>query len=222
MAARRLSLLLAILAACPQAALAAAPAATITLPLAAAAPQPISRDAQAMADWVLAQDDAHGLPFIILDKVHAQVVAFDAKGVARGTSPALLGAAQGDVSPPGIGTLKLAAITPAMRVTPAGRFEAAFGHDLGPNDVLWVDYDAAIALHRVVTSNVAEHRLQRLASPSLLDKRISYGCINVPVRFYEDVVQPLFRPANGIVYVLPETAAFGSLIAKIEATKPAH
>jgi hypothetical protein len=173
-----------------------------------------------MADWVVARGDAQGLPFVVIDKVHAQVAAFDAQGQLQGASPALLGAARGDVSPPGAGTMKLADITPAMRVTPAGRFEAAFGVDLGKKDVLWLDYDDAIAMHRVVTSNVAEHRLERLASPSVLDNRISYGCINVPVLFYEGVIQPLFRPANGIAYVLPETAAFGSLAATLEATPP--
>jgi len=59
-------------------------------------------------------------------------------------------------SPPGIGTLRLADITPAMRITPAGRFEANLGRDLGPRDILWVDYDAAISLHRVVTTNPKE------------------------------------------------------------------
>ena len=57
----------------------------------------------------------------------AAVVAFAADGVVRATTPALLGAARGDVSPPGIGTLKLSQITPEMRITPAGRFEVGFG-----------------------------------------------------------------------------------------------
>ena len=44
-----------------------------------------------------------------------------------------------------------------------------------------------------------------LASPTAADNRISYGCINVPVKFYEDVVSPAFKGTYGIVYVLPET-----------------
>ena len=47
--------------------------------------------------------------------------------------------------------------------------------------------------------------LERLATATTLDKRISYGCINVPVKFYENVVHPAFTGTNGIVYVLPET-----------------
>jgi len=68
-----------------------------------------------------------------------------------------------------------------------------------------VDYNAAIALHRVITSNPKEHRLARLTSASLEDKRISYGCINVPADFYDNVVIPAFVGSKGIVYVLPET-----------------
>ncbi|WP_332781823.1 L,D-transpeptidase [Sphingomonas sp. PB2P19] len=176
-----------------------------------------SDDIRAMAAWVVASADGKGLPFVIVDKVHAQVASFDAAGVLKGTAPALLGVASGDVSPPGIGTMRLSQITPAMRITPAGRFEATLGRDLGPDDVLWVDYDAAVSLHRVVTHKPAERRLQRLASATVLDNRISFGCINVPARFYDDVIRPLFRPANGIVYILPETPAFGSLQAKLGA-----
>jgi hypothetical protein len=57
----------------------------------------------------------------------------------------------------------------------------------------------------VITSNPRERRAQRLATPSPLDKRISYGCINVPVDFFKQVVKPAFKGTNGIVYVLPET-----------------
>lgn len=169
-----------------------------------AGPLSARTDAARLLDWVASSGDAHGLPFIIIDKREALARAYDARGVLQGESTVLLGAAKGDDSPPGIGTMRLADIRPAMRITPAGRFEAQIGRDLGPREVLWVDYDAAVSLHRVVTGNVAEHRLRRLASPAVADKRISYGCINVPVAFFEQVVLPLFKPANGIVYVLPE------------------
>ncbi|MDB5672465.1 MAG: L,D-transpeptidase [Alphaproteobacteria bacterium] len=158
-----------------------------------------------IAARVVETGDAQGLPFVIVDKVGARVFAFDGGGRLRGAVPALLGAAHGDDSPAGIGTMRLADIRPDQRITPAGRFEAHLGPDLGPRDVLWIDYAAAISLHRVVTAKASERREQRLATRSTLDNRISYGCINVPVRFYEDVVQPLFKPASGIVYILPET-----------------
>ena len=117
---------------------------------------------------------------------------------------ALVGIAHGDDSVPGIGNMPLSNIRPELRTTPAGRFVASLGHDLGKLDVLWVDYDDAISLHRVITTNPAEHRLQRLATATPLDNRISYGCINVPAKFFDRVVQSAFIKNGGIVYILPE------------------
>lgn len=166
--------------------------------------EPASDDARRLADWVVASGDSQGLPFLIVDKIDARVFAFEPQGSIRGAAPALLGLAKGDVSPPGIGTRKLSQIAPAERITPSGRFEAGLGRNLGGKEILWIDYDAAISLHPVVDGTPAERRAQRLASRTALDNRISYGCINVPARFYAEVVQPLFEPANGIVYILPE------------------
>jgi len=82
---------------------------------------------------------------------------------------------------------------------------ASLGQDLGQKDVLWVDYKAGVALHRVITTNPKERRLQRLAAASPLQHRISYGCINVPEAFYDKIVDPAFARTNGVVYILPET-----------------
>src|SRR5471032_2029500 len=94
---------------------------------------------------------------------------------------------------------------PEERTTTAGRFVAALGRNFGGKEILWVDYDSAISLHPVVTTKPEERRLQRLATPTPLDNRISYGCINVPAKFFDNVVRPAFTGTNGIVYVLPET-----------------
>src|SRR6202012_4377285 len=96
-------------------------------------------------------------------------------------------------------------IGPLDRVTPAGRFGDSLRHDLGEKDVLWVDYASGVALHRVVTSNPAEQRLRRLGSPSPAERRISYGCINVPAAFYDAFIDPAFAATSGVVYILPET-----------------
>ena len=162
-----------------------------------------SPEVRQVADWAMSSGDNGGLPFVIVDKIGAKVFVFDATGLLRGASTALLGFAHGDDSTPGIGTRKLATIRPEERTTPAGRFVATLGHDL-QGDILWVDYDAAISLHRVVTGNPGDHRLERLASNSPLDKRISYGCINVPAQFYESVILKAFTGTSGIVYILPE------------------
>lgn len=173
-----------------------------------------SRDARHVADWVVDSGDNRGMPFVIVDKKNAKVFVFYADGRLRGAAPALLGLARGDDAVPGIGDRKLSSIRPEERTTPAGRFVAALGRNLLGVEILWVDYDAAISMHQVITTNPKERRLERLATPTPLDKRISYGCINVPAKFYKNVVRPAFTGMNGIVYVLPETRSarevFGS------------
>jgi hypothetical protein len=167
--------------------------------------EPASIDARHVADWVVASSDNAGMPFLIVDKIEARVFVFDASGQLRGAAPALLGLARGDHSVPGIGDRELANIRPEERTTPAGRFVAALDRNLKGEDILWVDYDNAISLHRVITGKPKDRRQQRLASATPLDNRISFGCINVPARFFDHVVSAAFTGTNGIVYVLPET-----------------
>lgn len=157
------------------------------------------------ADWVIGSDDNSDLPFAIVDKVAAKVFVFFADGRLHGAAPVLLGLAVGDNAVPGIGNRPLSTIRPNERTTPAGRFVAAMDHNLHGKEILWVDYDLAVSIHPVVTSNSKERRLQRLATVTPLDNRISYGCINVPAKFFTDVVRPAFIGTSGIVYVLPET-----------------
>ncbi|MFZ2444849.1 MAG: hypothetical protein WAW37_00685 [Syntrophobacteraceae bacterium] len=172
-----------------------------------------SRDVRHVADWVVDSGDNSGMPFVIVDKIDAKVFVFGADGRLRGAGPALLGLARGDDSIPGIGDRKLSAIRPAERTTPAGRFVASLGYNFHGKDVLWVDYDGAVSLHRVITTKPKERRLQRLATPTPLDNRISYGCINVSAKFYDNVVGPAFTATYGIVYVLPETRSSSEIFA---------
>ncbi len=157
-----------------------------------------------VAQWVVAQADNGVRPFVIIDKRDARVFVFEPTGTLRGATPVLLGYAQGDDSVVGIGQRPIAQVLPQERTTPAGRFVAAPGRNTVPEDVLWVDYEAAVSMHRVRATDPRERRLERLASPTSSDNRISYGCINVPVAFFEQVLWPLMG-RGGIVYVLPET-----------------
>ncbi len=156
-----------------------------------------------LKSWVLQSGDNQGLPFVLIDKVNAQVFVFSRDGLMLGTTPVLLGLARGDVAPPDIGDRPLSAIAPEERITPSGRYVAATGPNLTGASVLWIDYDGALSLHPV-RGRPADRRLQRLATPTPEDNRISYGCVNVPVAFYEDIVAPTFRGTVGIVYILPE------------------
>lgn len=177
-----------------------------------------SPDVLYTAQWVMDSLDNEGLPFVLVDKNNARVFLFDAKGRMLGASPALIGSARGDTSVPGIGARKLSSIRPDERTTPAGRFVASLDRALNGEDILWVDYDSGVALHRVMSTSPQERRLQRMQSSSPAQHRITYGCINVPVKFYEEVVRAAFEGTSGIVYVLPETRpareVFGARSAK--------
>ena len=166
--------------------------------------QAASSDARELVDWVLASGDNFALPFLVIDKRQAKVFVFDRQGKLQGAAPSLLGLAKGDESVAGIGQRRLATMSAEERTTPAGRFEASLGHDF-EQDILWIDYDSALSLHRVIAGSPKDRRHQRLASASPLDNRISYGCINVPAKFYDTIVGPAFAGTIGIVYILPET-----------------
>jgi hypothetical protein len=165
-----------------------------------------SAEVQSVARWVAAAHDNGGLPYLLIDKVNAQVYAFGPDGRLLATAPALLGMTPGDEIKVSNDT-QMAQMTANDRVTPAGRFVSRLAIDSHGKELLVLDYEAAISLHAVVKGTPKEHRAVRLASPTAKDNRISFGCINVPATFYSDVVSPTFRRTKGIVYVLPETSA---------------
>jgi hypothetical protein len=181
----------------------------------------VSRDAETVAGWVRTTGDNRGTPFAIVDKKAAVVHIFDAEGKRRASSPILLGLAKGDHSVPGIGERKMADIRADERTTPAGRFVSEPGRNLSGEDIVWVDYDAAVSMHRVRATNKAERRLERLATPTPADNRISYGCINVPAAFYDTYVKPSFGTAKAVIYVLPETKPASTLFETSTAQSPA-
>ncbi len=181
------------------------------IPIPAVTPQ-----VRQMASWVLRAKDNQGLPFIIIDKVAAAAFVFHPDGEPMAAAPVLLGIAKGDDSVPGIGERELSDMPPEVRTTPAGRFVSAIGRNAHNKDVLWVDYDAAISMHRVINYNPKERRPHRLATPTPADNRISYGCINVPIKFFDTFIAPTFEGINGIVYVLPETKPLKKVFASFD------
>jgi len=180
-----------------------------------------SPDMRRLAHWILNTSDHAGAPFFIVDKPQARLLVFDGRGRLQGASPVLLGLALGDDSAPGIGLLAVADIRPEDRTTPAGRFIAERGRNLRNEGVVWVDYDAAVSMHRVLTSNPAERRLERLASNSVQDKRISSGCINVPAAFFDAMVYaPVASGAKVIIYVLPDEQPLLAVFPKLHGPLP--
>jgi len=161
---------------------------------------------------IITVDDAHGMPFFVIDKTASELYVFEKDGTLRAESAVLLGSARGDRTAPGVGDKPIDQVLPEERTTPAGRFVGEPGINARHEDVVWVDYDAAVSIHRVITSNAKERRLERLRSPSPDDNRISYGCINVWPEFYETYIRPAYAAQRPPIYILPEIETFDSMI----------
>lgn len=165
----------------------------------------LSADVQHIADWAVHSGDHNGMPFIIIDKVNARAVAFDRTGKLLRSTPVLVGMGVGDIFEPGVLRMDMYQTKPSQRITPAGRYIAEEDVNLAGERVLWVDYDAGIALHKLSAKKTKQRRHERIRSASPADHRITYGCINVPPAFYDQVVRPHFRAKGGLVYVLPDS-----------------
>ena len=172
----------------------------------------ITANTRELVQWIARTGDNAGMPFVLVDKQAARLHVFNAVARLQDSTPVLLGSAPGDESVPGIGTRPVALVQPHERTTPAGRFVGRFGHTLTGEDVVWVDYDAAVSMHRVrPTLQPRERRAERLASATIDDNRISYGCINVPAAFYDANIHPVFSTMSAVVYVLPEKKTLGEV-----------
>jgi len=173
-------------------------------------------EASALVGWIARSRDNAGLPFAVVDKKAARIQVFDRKGRLAGSSPVLLGQAIGDDSAPGVGEHAQTGNVPfEERTTPAGRFESEPGLNSQGEPVVWVDYEAAFAIHRLRPGASRVPREVRLASLVPADHRVSYGCVVVPEQFYKSVVQRVLGHSRSVVYVLPERRAvqemFGTL-----------
>lgn len=194
----------------------AAPGELWMRPVAAAPSAPVdvlqsaSEEVKRVARWVVDTGDNAHLPFLLIDKVNAQVLVFSPAGQLKGATPALLGLARGDrmLAP---NDAPMSAMPPSVRITPAGRFVSRLGIDSLGKELLVLDYDASLSLHAVIKGTPKERRAERLQSATADDNRISYGCINVPGEFYRTIVSPTFTNTKGIVYVLPETSPASAL-----------
>ena len=178
----------------------------------AGAPAAAADDALArrFAADVVQATDAGGRAFAVLDKPAATLWVFDGQGRPVASSPVLVDQTRGDAAPADIGTRPLAKVRPHEKVTSAGRYVTEGGRNLRGEDIVWLDYDAALSMHRV-RDVPGEARHERLRTPSVADNRISFGCINVPAGFYDRHIDPLFSRATGVVYVLPETRPWASV-----------
>ena len=179
----------------------AQPSLASTLPAAGATQQ-----AADLVAWVRKTGDPQGRPFAVVDKKAAHIYVFHGDGRLAGHSPALLGSTIGDHTVPGVGQrAQTGAIGLDERTTPAGRFEAEPGRNLEGEHVVWVDYQSAFAIHRLRPGFAYKARANRLGTDATSGKRVSWGCVVVPVAFYTQVVERVLGTHRSVVYVLPET-----------------
>ena len=170
-----------------------------------------SEHAVQLVRWAIDTQDPTRQPFAVVDKPAARIHVFAADARWLGSAPVLLGSALGDVSAPGIGDKPLAQIRPEERTTPAGRFASEPGRNTRGDDLVWIDYDSAVSLHRVRSVHLSERRQQRLASSQVAERRISNGCVNVAHAFYDRVIAPTLGRTPGVVYVLPDSTPFATI-----------
>ena len=172
--------------------------------------QSASAEVLDVVQWVGASKDNAGLPFIVVDKANARVYAFNPAAELKATAPVLLGMGVGDQAlvPQ---DAPMSAIPPEKRITPAGRYPSKLVIDNHGKVVLLIDGENLITMHIVVKGTPAQRRAERLASVTTDDNRVSFGCINVPPAFFTTVVDPDFRAAKGLVYILPEKTTAAQL-----------
>jgi hypothetical protein len=173
-----------------------------------------SADADYAARWITDHSDNHGQPFAIVDKRDARLYVFSPEGELVGVTSVLIGLTPGDDAIGDIALRTPASLRPFERTTPAGRYASQPGHNISGEDIVWIDYDASLAIHRLRPAPAAEHRPERIVSSRTDDKRISYGCVVVPVAFYDRLVAPTLGRQRGIVYVLPETRPVEGMLAQ--------
>ena len=165
----------------------------------------ISNDVWQMAQRVRETSDHALRPFAIVDKRAALLVVFHADGRLAGSSAALLGSVYGDSTVPGVGErTQRGALQPGDATTPAGRFVSQPGHNHTGEEVVWLDLEAAFAIHRLRPGPARAARARRLGSAHPGHKRVSQGCVVVSVAFFTDVVLPLLGRQPAVIYVLPE------------------
>lgn len=178
-----------------------------------------------IANWVSYTRNNQNKAFVVVDKKQARMYLFEPNGKLKSDAPVLLGQAVGDVIPPGTASKPISKLKPHEKATPAGRFLARPGKNTRGDNVIWIDYNAAISLHRLRKVG-KENRAERIATADIGDNRISNGCVNVPPSFYDRLLRPTVLKKGAYVYVLPETKApqqlFGSYDVANKATQVAQ
>lgn len=168
---------------------------------------------QRLANAILDSKKNDNMAFVIADKASATMYVFDENGNLRGSSPVLLGATKGDKN----AKLNISEVggNPLFKITPSGifttkalkdtQYKNEFGYEWAVQLVETTAKDrSSVMIHAVYVHTPSEHRQARLDTKSIEDNRVSWGCLNAPLKFMQDVVKPTFEKENGKVFITPE------------------
>jgi hypothetical protein len=181
-----------------------------------AARSKMSEVAQAVYETMAYEAERNGAGFLIADKPNGAIHAFDKDGNYLASSPALYGAHAGDTLTEHQLHLTPDEERPEDKITPAGTYYANWtanseytgGGVLALTDAKTGTYMGGIAVHAVYTGTPSEHRLQRLTSSKVADKKVSFGCINTANEFFLREIAPHEADfENGLVFVVPDEVA---------------
>jgi hypothetical protein len=163
--------------------------------------------------------------FLLVDKARGEIFLFE-NGKPTVGGAALTGAGLGDRIPPKVMTYTgNHPLTVEEKVTPAGRFtvrqeaDNEFGRTLTINEIQGKDWD--IAIHRVYLGTPSEHRDVRIRSSNVLDRHITYGCINVLPNTIQLFTSKLPRKGNTPIYILPQDESMTDAFFPVRESAPA-
>ncbi len=171
-----------------------------------------SADVRYALEWIRQAQDNSGRAFAVVDKKKARILVFNRRSELVGTSPVLLGLTPGDHGRSQVSDREVRTLGRGERSTPAGRFETEPGRNLKGEDVVWINYDAALAIHRLRPGADYHERARRMRSTETADHRASLGCVIVPGDFFDSVVKPALGQGAGVVYVLPESRSVQEML----------
>jgi hypothetical protein len=146
--------------------------------------------------------------FLVADKQAGKIYYYDKEAGGAVSAPALYGKLTSDIYDNEYYDSKQ---SPPSYITPTGVFKlrkymtAQLSTPLESMQVYVPGKEVVLAIHRVYRKSPGQRRLDRLASPTPTDNKISNGCINVPDDFYNKYIENI--PTGTLLYVLPETRA---------------
>lgn len=140
--------------------------------------------------------------FIVADKKEGYLYLVDPTTNEILKAPALYGRGIGDVLPADDLNVKKSQYS---NITPSGEFKVTRMYSTKLRQYILVFLEgktAVMAIHKLYTGNKAQRREERIQSADPNEKRITNGCINIPVDFWDLYLERI--PDNTKLYVLPD------------------